>query len=396
MAERPSDTPTPRGLPGPNSSGGDAEEQSQTGPKGPERSVPPARRAARPIDRDTGRETGPDTRRDTGRESGLESGHSGEHPRASSRAAPRPGQRSTPLADGPAGLAPSAIAAIIELLGDEPALGLALVDASARTITGNRRFAALTVPHAAERASQPDKPSNKPPATPPAARRGVWARVGPDAVRAVRTSGGPAMLRFIHEGVQVQCDVWPLPAANAPDAAGGGAGPSDAGEPEAFLVVAVEGSFEPADEPGAGAASAQWEAKPSPALGPGSTPGAGPASGTGSAPGGTPGAPVAPAGDGDGGGEGGGGGRRFTTLAPMLAELGVLEALTARELEVLALIGRGMATRDIAERLGRSPRTVERHCDAIHKKLGTSNRVQMARYAMRAGLTAEAGKLKRV
>ncbi|MFI4916618.1 MAG: response regulator transcription factor [Phycisphaerales bacterium JB060] len=276
------------------------------------------------------------------------------------------------LAEGPAGLERSAIIALIKLLGDEPALGLALVDANAHTITGNRRFAALTVPQGAAEGA-----TGSPPAKPPtsagsrgdsAARRGVWARVGPDAVRTVRTSGGPAMLRFIHEGVQVQCDVWPLPAPDAPE---GGARPSDAGEPEAFLVVAVEGRFDPAGEPGAGGASAQWEAKPSPALG----------STSGSAPG-------DPA--------GGGGGQRFTTLAPMLAELGELEALTARELEVLALIGRGMATRDIAERLDRSPRTVERHCDAIHKKLGTSNRVQMARYAMRAGLTAEAGKLKRV
>src|SRR6056297_2717403 len=133
MAERPSDTPTPRGLPGPNSSGGDAEERSQTGPKGPQRSVPPGRRSARPIERDTER----DSERTTGQ--------SGEHPRATGRAAPRPGQRSGPLAGGPAGLDRSAIAALIELLGDEPALGLALVDASARTITGNRRFAALTV-----------------------------------------------------------------------------------------------------------------------------------------------------------------------------------------------------------------------------------------------------------
>lgn len=86
----------------------------------------------------------------------------------------------------------------------------------------------------------------------------------------------------------------------------------------------------------------------------------------------------------------------FAVLHPPMAELGPLSSLTGRELEVLAWIGQGMATREVAAALGRSPRTVERHCDAIHKKLGTTNRVQMARFALLAGLTPESARLKRV
>jgi len=48
--------------------------------------------------------------------------------------------------------------------------------------------------------------------------------------------------------------------------------------------------------------------------------------------------------------------------------------LTAREAEVLLWISRGKPTRDIAEILGLSPRTVSKHLEQIFQKLGVENR----------------------
>lgn len=62
--------------------------------------------------------------------------------------------------------------------------------------------------------------------------------------------------------------------------------------------------------------------------------------------------------------------------------------LTARELEVFALIGEGLSTTEIAQRLFRSEKTVEWHRASLGQKLGASNRVQLARLAIVTGLTA--------
>lgn len=62
--------------------------------------------------------------------------------------------------------------------------------------------------------------------------------------------------------------------------------------------------------------------------------------------------------------------------------------LTARELEVFALIGEGLSTTEIAHRLFRSEKTVEWHRASLGQKLGASNRVQLARLAIVTGLTA--------
>lgn len=67
-------------------------------------------------------------------------------------------------------------------------------------------------------------------------------------------------------------------------------------------------------------------------------------------------------------------------------ELGLLEMLTTREREILALIGRGMSTVEIAEHLGRSVKTVEWHRVSLGSKFGISNRVELAHIALRAGL----------
>ncbi len=68
-------------------------------------------------------------------------------------------------------------------------------------------------------------------------------------------------------------------------------------------------------------------------------------------------------------------------------DLGPLSVLTEREFEVLAHLGEGLSTAEIAKRLYRSPKTVEWHRRSLGVKLNAANRVQLARIAIRAGLT---------
>lgn len=67
---------------------------------------------------------------------------------------------------------------------------------------------------------------------------------------------------------------------------------------------------------------------------------------------------------------------------------GPIGSLTPREREVLALIGQGLSTADIAKKLHRSVKTVEWHRVSLGNKLGASNRVELARIAIRAGLAS--------
>lgn len=57
----------------------------------------------------------------------------------------------------------------------------------------------------------------------------------------------------------------------------------------------------------------------------------------------------------------------------------LLAALTTREREVLDRIAEGFTSRQIAEGLGLSPRTVESHRAAIGAKLGTTSQAEMTR-----------------
>lgn len=52
--------------------------------------------------------------------------------------------------------------------------------------------------------------------------------------------------------------------------------------------------------------------------------------------------------------------------------------LTAREAEVLLWVGRGKTNRDIADILGLSPRTINKHLEQIFAKLGVENRAAAA------------------
>jgi DNA-binding NarL/FixJ family response regulator len=56
--------------------------------------------------------------------------------------------------------------------------------------------------------------------------------------------------------------------------------------------------------------------------------------------------------------------------------------LTARELQVLQLLARGLTDAQIAERLVISPRTVSKHVSTIYGKIGVSSRSAATFYAM--------------
>jgi two-component system, NarL family, response regulator LiaR len=65
----------------------------------------------------------------------------------------------------------------------------------------------------------------------------------------------------------------------------------------------------------------------------------------------------------------------------------LMEHLSARELDVLRLIARGLDNGDIARELGISQRTAKNHVSNILTKLGLPSRVQAAIYAVRGGLS---------
>jgi DNA-binding NarL/FixJ family response regulator len=58
-----------------------------------------------------------------------------------------------------------------------------------------------------------------------------------------------------------------------------------------------------------------------------------------------------------------------------------LDQLTAREREVLRLIARGFAYKQVASRLNLSVKTVETHVSAVLRKLQLTNRHELARWA---------------
>lgn len=65
-----------------------------------------------------------------------------------------------------------------------------------------------------------------------------------------------------------------------------------------------------------------------------------------------------------------------------------VDSLTQRETEVVSLVAAGMTDRQIASQLHISPRTVDYHLRNIFSKLDVANRVSLASYAIRNGLTA--------
>jgi DNA-binding NarL/FixJ family response regulator len=78
-----------------------------------------------------------------------------------------------------------------------------------------------------------------------------------------------------------------------------------------------------------------------------------------------------------------------TVAARVMEELAgsaPIEQLTAREREVLVLLGRGLANKLIARELGIAEKTVKAHVSSVLAKLGLTDRTQAALFAVREGL----------
>jgi len=65
-----------------------------------------------------------------------------------------------------------------------------------------------------------------------------------------------------------------------------------------------------------------------------------------------------------------------------------LDVLTPRQRQILQLLAEGKSTREIAERLHLSVKTVETHRAQIMERLGIHDLAGLVRFAIRAGLVA--------
>jgi DNA-binding NarL/FixJ family response regulator len=73
-------------------------------------------------------------------------------------------------------------------------------------------------------------------------------------------------------------------------------------------------------------------------------------------------------------------------VAERLAEYPFESDLTSRELEVLALMARGLANKEIAAAIGRSDETAKAHVKGIFAKLGVADRTEAVTAALSRGL----------
>lgn len=84
------------------------------------------------------------------------------------------------------------------------------------------------------------------------------------------------------------------------------------------------------------------------------------------------------------------GGKLFSALRNLLrhhgSSIGRTPELTGRELEILTMVGEGLTSKEIAEKLYISENTVRNHIRNILDKLGLSSRFEAAQWAYREGL----------
>ena len=76
------------------------------------------------------------------------------------------------------------------------------------------------------------------------------------------------------------------------------------------------------------------------------------------------------------------------TAARMIRLVGGHEVLSHRETDVLHLVARGLANKQVARELGITESTVKTHVSGILSKLGLPSRTQLVLYAARTGLVA--------
>jgi DNA-binding CsgD family transcriptional regulator len=66
-----------------------------------------------------------------------------------------------------------------------------------------------------------------------------------------------------------------------------------------------------------------------------------------------------------------------------------LAGLTAREVDVLRLVARGLSSKEIAARLVISPKTARNHIEHIYVKIGAASRATASLFAMQHGLLSD-------
>ena len=82
------------------------------------------------------------------------------------------------------------------------------------------------------------------------------------------------------------------------------------------------------------------------------------------------------------------GGRRVipAAVAGRLAEFTPRVDLTAREVEVLRLVAKGLRNKDVARVIGRTEGTVKAHLKNVHEKLGVGDRTEAVTLALQRGI----------
>jgi DNA-binding NarL/FixJ family response regulator len=68
------------------------------------------------------------------------------------------------------------------------------------------------------------------------------------------------------------------------------------------------------------------------------------------------------------------------------------DRLTPREQEIVALVAQGYANKEVAQKLSISPQTAKNHLRNIFLKLGVGDRLELALYAIHAGLHLDSGR----
>ena len=79
------------------------------------------------------------------------------------------------------------------------------------------------------------------------------------------------------------------------------------------------------------------------------------------------------------------GSERKIELLP-IPHLEALRVLTTRELEVLHYVAQGKSTNEIAAKLVRSSKTIEKQINSIHSKLKTHSRAELVRFGTERGI----------